>query len=908
MAEQLQLGLSIDASGMTQAADKAAQQLQQKFTQAAGEIRKEFEKPAAMQLELNVKGDPRKAYQDTIGAQKEVLKNQKEIDRRRKLSAKLQDKVTRALKGTVKEKKAALKLVERLAKNTKLTAEEMNKLAGAAKELKKSLPKPSDMPSGSKTQNMEGNLFRAGVAANLATKGIEAMGRALVKTFRTGAEMQSLNLQMEAFAGGAQEADIAMRSFQNIAAKTPLDVMQVADAGKIMMAFGVDTNLAVEATERLAVTAAATGGDVNLLARNLGQVQAQGRAYTRDLTQFAIQGIPIWKELSNVTGRSVVELKEMAKEGKIGMESVMSALRNMTKEGSAFSLVAERMQETFAGKFALIESEFQVMAGKIVESMATIDEALGTSSVVTALVDGMKNVGLIFEAIGTGMAEANYQSTIMEGKIGKLTEQKAGFFERILIDPFESASIGAQKNSELLKTAAQRYRENNTELQGAKYIADQYEVSLNGLTSKLAALASIPGNEGLVRDFRAQAQAAGDIAVQLNKQISKQMEASGITSAEVQKQIDSYKEQKNAVEEVKVTIEQYYTKRADAATRAFEQEKSLDEEFIASKELVIAKLDEQIAKTRELGPAGKKLEAIRRKELEYTARTGKELKGHVSEEQKKKLQAQASLERMNSQAEAAELQKQKLVEQEAIRKRRELMEQREAEHQEKMRRIENDKKTALEKQNTIIDNLNTSIESLSRVLQGDLVGGWDELEKLIGNADTKTGEVDTATKNYNTTINGTIRQLDRVNGRLDVMRKKILTMPKLPKAAPNAFSGGPVSGGDKRTVNELGKEAFLSASGKLSMINAPAWGEWKAPSSGTIIPAHLTKQLDIPTGGINLNKTAGSRAGVGGAMSVVQAAGGDTFHQNVTVQAANPTQAANNLMVEMTRLRRRRFR
>ena len=34
---------------------------------------------------------------------------------------------------------------------------------------------------------------------------------------------------------------------------------------------------------------------------------------------------------------------------------------------------------------------------------------------------------------------------------------------------------------------------------------------------------------------------------------------------------------------------------------------------------------------------------------------------------------------------------------------------------------------------------------------------------------------------------------------------------------------------------------------------------------------------------------------------------GDTFHQNVTVQAANPAQAANNMMVEMTRLRRRRF-
>jgi hypothetical protein len=37
------------------------------------------------------------------------------------------------------------------------------------------------------------------------------------------------------------------------------------------------------------------------------------------------------------------------------------------------------------------------------------------------------------------------------------------------------------------------------------------------------------------------------------------------------------------------------------------------------------------------------------------------------------------------------------------------------------------------------------------------------------------------------------------------------------------------------------------------------------------------------------------------------AIGGDTFNQNVTVQAANPVQAANSLMVEMTRMRRRRM-
>ena len=92
------------------------------------------------------------------------------------------------------------------------------------------------------------------------------------------------------------------------------------------------------------------------------------------------------------------------------------------------------------------------------------------------------------------------------------------------------------------------------------------------------------------------------------------------------------------------------------------------------------------------------------------------------------------------------------------------------------------------------------------------------------------------------------------------------------------------------------------------MINAPAWGEWRAPSSGTIIPAHLTKQLNIPTGGINLNKAPGKGANVSKAVKTIQTAAGDTFNQNVTVQAANPVQAANNIMVEMTRLKRRKFR
>jgi hypothetical protein len=41
----------------------------------------------------------------------------------------------------------------------------------------------------------------------------------------------------------------------------------------------------------------------------------------------------------------------------------------------------------------------------------------------------------------------------------------------------------------------------------------------------------------------------------------------------------------------------------------------------------------------------------------------------------------------------------------------------------------------------------------------------------------------------------------------------------------------------------LGQEAFLSASGALSLLNRPANSLWTAPSRGTVIPANVTSRL-----------------------------------------------------------------
>jgi tape measure domain-containing protein len=89
---------------------------------------------------------------------------------------------------------------------------------------------------------------------------------------------------------------------------------------------------------------------------------------------------------------------------------------------------------------------------------------------------------------------------------------------------------------------------------------------------------------------------------------------------------------------------------------------------------------------------------------------------------------------------------------------------------------------------------------------------------------------------------------------------------------PGLWTGGPTQAGQTYQVNELGQEGFLSSAGRLSPISKPKNALWRAPSSGTVIPAHIWSGLDVPTGGVKTNArpmTAGS--GGNGLQRVVRA-------------------------------------
>lgn len=769
--------------------------------------------------------------------------------------------------------------------------------------------------------------------ANLFTAAIQAIGRAIGDVVQNAIQMEVLSLQLEAFTGSASNAQRAFQAFGATAAATPFDLKQVAQAGKTMMAFGMSTKDSMEMTDRLAIAAAATGGELNNLARNLGQIQAQGRAYTRDLTQFAMQGIPIWEELSVVTGESVDALKSMAADGAIGFDEVSEAIRNMTDEGSAFAEIAKRMGDTVQGKLARIEQASDKVALSFAKAFNIIDKQVpvvsgflkGLEAVLNFLAKNMENILLLLGSVALAIAAAfgvkalfmlkafiaSQGSLLLMLKavnvaLGVMKVLLTGFGPAMIAIAAVVAIFGALKaaTNNAKKAAQEKAEADFVAMDAAKRLTD---VELKKVAAHNTAIGVAANYVLAMREIAAaSAEATEKEITKLEEIMAKRTEAHEKAMEDLDEEIEAKEQQ---IEDEKSEFKELMDLKKQAHEDRMDE---IDEEYESRKKII----DDEIDRLREKGPYEQALYNLRKKELQDKIASNK-LDG------KALLQAQARLERMERN--------------EAIQRERNKLDNLNLETQQKKTAEEQKYNTEVQNSQQYHDKRIEAMETELQTLKDKKTRAEElhdrEQEKVRETIDSYRGQkkaVDDSSDALRTQI-GVVKDLTAQTRLLE--QQAIRAAAAMQKVANKeassssgssrgegqaAFraSGGPVTGGSTYTVNELGKEAFLSAQGRLSMINAPSWGSWTAPGKGTVIPAHLTSQLNIPTGGINLNNAASGNAmmasanqGAGSIVRAIKSAmmGGDNITNNVTVQSDNTTKTASDMLVSMTRLRRRRY-
>jgi len=296
-------------------------------------------------------------------------------------------------------------LKAKLASNKQLTAElgkqvatQVKEAALQAKASASALQKQAALQAAASAAVADGavNAFAQipglGGALTTAAGGWAALAAGMVAATATAVavadDFARLRQQIDLMSGSAENTAAVLAQLKQYAAATPFDLPELADNAKLLMAYGLEAKDAVEFTKRLGDAATVTQVPLDRLALNFGQIISMGRAYTVDLRQFALAGIPIFEALAEVTGKASREIREM---DVIPSDLIVQAFRKMTEEGGKF------YQGGIKGGTALSRE-----TATLQDAVKELGEAWGkifTPTAVDAITTTSKAIGLVSASI-----------------------------------------------------------------------------------------------------------------------------------------------------------------------------------------------------------------------------------------------------------------------------------------------------------------------------------------------------------------------------------------------------------------------------------------------------------------------------------------------------------------------------
>jgi hypothetical protein len=134
-----------------------------------------------------------------------------------------------------------------------------------------------------------------GIAASYIS--VYAAFTAVKKVVKEGMDFNAfVETSTASFGVMLKSVDLAKSKMQELydwAVKSPLTFKETVSASKQLLAYGFRAESLVSNMELLGTVAKATGHSLDDIAYVYGTLRTQGRAYTRDLMQFAMRGIPI---------------------------------------------------------------------------------------------------------------------------------------------------------------------------------------------------------------------------------------------------------------------------------------------------------------------------------------------------------------------------------------------------------------------------------------------------------------------------------------------------------------------------------------------------------------------------------------------------------------------------------------
>ena len=225
------------------------------------------------------------------------------------------------------------------------------------------------------------------------------IGAGIGAVSRLGAQAESTAVAFKILVGDEKKAGEMLKEISEFASRSPFGKMELARGAQQMLNFGVSTEKVLPLMEQLGNISGGNKERFASLSLVMGQVSSAGYLMGQDLYQFVNAGFNPLQELSEMTGKSISNLRDMMSKGQITAENVAQAIAHATGEGGKFHGMMEAKSQTLEGKLARLKGKAIESAEKLAKSINTpLNEAVEQIIVIIpTITNGLQ---MVFSAIG----------------------------------------------------------------------------------------------------------------------------------------------------------------------------------------------------------------------------------------------------------------------------------------------------------------------------------------------------------------------------------------------------------------------------------------------------------------------------------------------------------------------------
>lgn len=242
-----------------------------------------------------------------------------------------------------------------------------------------------------------------GKVAGLFTIGLGA-GAIAKFGLQTAASLQQAQIGFTTMLGSAQKASKFLQQLQHFAAVTPFNLAGLEESSRTLLGVGVSAKQVIPILTAYGDAAGALGIQQDAFQRIMiavSQSLSAGKIKLGDMNQLMNNGLPIWKLMSEATGKSVATLQDMITHGKLLSADILPKLQKqmekdyggaMAKQGETLAGVWSTLQDTISiGLGNALAPLVPILSKLIPAAAAVMGKALSwLSSLFVALIDGFQ--------------------------------------------------------------------------------------------------------------------------------------------------------------------------------------------------------------------------------------------------------------------------------------------------------------------------------------------------------------------------------------------------------------------------------------------------------------------------------------------------------------------------------------